>query len=215
MSSGGKRAIGAEVGFEEIYARAGADLESVPWASLAAHPALVAWLDGAPEGSPGAPALVVGCGFGDDAEALAARGWAVTAFDVAPTAIKHCRRRFPASSVDYRVADLFGLPGGWQHAFELVVEIRTLQSLALAQRAAAALAIAGTVRPGGRLFLRCLARDAADPVNARPWPVSRDELRPFTDAGLDELRFHDEPPASGHGRSFTVVYQRPWPSERA
>lgn len=88
--------------FEEIYARAGDDLTSVPWARFAPHPLLVMWLDSA--GSPGLPAsrsfagceaLVVGCGLGDDAEELARRGYAVTAFDVSPTAITRCRERFP------------------------------------------------------------------------------------------------------------------------
>jgi hypothetical protein len=55
--------------FEEIYASAGADLEAVPWASLAPHRELVAWLDEVPR-LRGRDALVVGCGLGDDAEAV-------------------------------------------------------------------------------------------------------------------------------------------------
>ena len=31
--------------FEEIYAQAGQDFAAIPWAALAPHPALVAWLD--------------------------------------------------------------------------------------------------------------------------------------------------------------------------
>jgi hypothetical protein len=42
-------------------------------ASLAAHPALVSWLDRQPSAG-GATALVVGCGVGDDAEELVRRG---------------------------------------------------------------------------------------------------------------------------------------------
>lgn len=34
--------------FEGLYARAGDDLDAVPWALLASHPALVAWLDERP-----------------------------------------------------------------------------------------------------------------------------------------------------------------------
>jgi SAM-dependent methyltransferase len=197
----------AEVGFEELYARAGEDFERVPWASLSPHPALRAWLDRAAIAR-GERALVVGCGLGDDAEELSGRGFHVTAFDVAPTAIARCRERFPDSSVKYRVADLFALSGKWGRAFDLVVEIRTLQSLPVDRRGEAARAIAGTVRPGGRLFVRCLARGDAEPVDVRPWPVSRAELGAFVEAGLDELEFREEPQAGGPARSFTVVFGR-------
>ena len=162
----------AETGFEEIYARAGDRLEAIPWASLAPHSGLAAWLDRDVAPAERA-ALVVGCGLGDDAEALSARGWRVSAFDVAPTAIARCRERFPASAVDYRVADLFALPSDWRDAFGLVVEIRTLQSLPIDQRPEAVRAIASTVKTGGSVWVRCLAREDDEPVAARPWPVSR------------------------------------------
>ncbi len=197
-----------EIGFEEIYARAGSDLASIPWAALTAHPALVAWLDDQPAPA-GTAALVVACGLGDDAEELARRGYRVTAFDVSPTAIELCRERFPGSRVDYRVADLFALPTGWTASFGLVVEIRTLQSLEPDQRPQAARAIAGTVAPGGRLFVRTAGRDPAEPLTSRPWPLTRAELRPFTDAGLVEAALRDDPPAAGSRfRTFTAVYER-------
>lgn len=41
--------------FEQIYARAGDDLRSVPWARFAPHPLLVMWLD-----SGGSPPLAAG-----------------------------------------------------------------------------------------------------------------------------------------------------------
>ena len=198
----------AEQGFEEIYAQAGGRLEAIPWASLAPHPALVAWLDRAAPATGGA-ALVVGCGLGDDAEALSARGWRVIAFDVAPTAIARCRQRFPDNAVDYLVADLFALPEGWRERFALVVENRTLQSLPVDQRTRAVRAIADTVALGGLLWVRCLGREDDEPVGARPWPVSRRELAAFGDAGLTVMQF-DVERAMGASRSmsFTAVYRR-------
>jgi SAM-dependent methyltransferase len=194
--------------FEEIYARAGEDFGAIPWAALSPNPALVSWLSQHP--STGGPrALVIGCGLGDDAEEAARRGYRVTAFDLSPTAIRHCHERFPGSAVDYQVADLFSLPARWNGAFSLVVEIRTLQSLPLPQRADAAAAIAATVRPGGQVFVRCLARDDGEPPVSRPWPVSRGELRGFIKAGLREAEFADQPVAETHGRFFTAVYARP------
>ncbi len=159
----------------------------------------------------GDPALIIGCGLGDDAEEAASRGYQVTAFDLSPTAIGHCRERFPGSAVDYQVADLFQLPAAWVGTFGLVVEIRTLQSLPPPQRPAAATAIAATVRPGGRLFVCCLARDDDEPPVSRPWPVSRRELRGFTAAGLRETEFADQAAVPPHGRFFTAVYTRPGP----
>jgi SAM-dependent methyltransferase len=197
-----------EVPFEELYARAGENLEAVPWALLAAHPALVSWLDRQPTPA-GDTALVVGCGYGDDAEELCRHGYRVTAFDIAPTAIARCRRRFPGSNVEYRVADLFVLPGEWHTHFDLIVEIRTLQSLPPDQRAAATSAVAEMVRPGGRVWLRCLGRADEEPVGQRPWPVSRRELSGFGRAGLDELEFIERPLPAGRGRTFTIIYQRP------
>jgi hypothetical protein len=49
--------------------------------------------------------LKVGAGLGDDAEEPARRGLAVTACDVAPTAVEWAWRRLPESRVDCVVAD--------------------------------------------------------------------------------------------------------------
>lgn len=56
-------------------------------------PSLVHWL--VKNLGEGLSAVVVGCGLGDDAEALAAAGFAVTAFDVSGSAIAWAKERFP------------------------------------------------------------------------------------------------------------------------
>ncbi len=166
-----------------MYAAAGDDLAALPWASLKPFPLLVEWLGGAGAGVSGA-ALVVGTGLGDDAEELSRRGFEVTAFDVSPTAIERARQRFPESAVDYRVANLLDLPAEWRERFAFVVEIRTLQSLPIGDRAAAAKAIAATVAPGGLLWLFALGRESHQPGETRPWPVTDDELAVLEAAGL-------------------------------
>jgi SAM-dependent methyltransferase len=193
--------------FEEMYAAAGDDLGSVPWANLEPFPALVAWLDGEGAAAAGA-ALVIGAGYGDDAEELARRGFAVSAFDLSPTAIGRARERFPDTTVDYRVADLFDLPAEWRDRFDLVVEIRTLQSLPIEQREPAAAAIAATVAPGGRLWLFALGRDAHAPGETRPWPIVPEELAALEAAGLGWESRRDEPRGEGL-YDITGVLRRP------
>ncbi len=166
-----------------MYAAAGDDLAALPWANLKPFPPLVEWLDDRGAGVDGA-ALVIGSGLGDDAEELARRGFEVSAFDVSPTAIERTRERFPDSTVEYRVADLLDLPAEWRERFDLVVEIRTLQSLPIADRKAAATAIAGTVAPGGLLWLHALGREERSPRDTRPWPVTPQELAVLEAAGL-------------------------------
>jgi Methyltransferase domain len=166
-----------------MYAAAGDDLAAVPWANLKPFPLLVEWLDGAGAAASGT-ALVVGSGYGDDAEELSRRGFGVSAFDLSPTAIARTHERFPDSTVDYRVGDLFALPAEWRRRFDLVIEIRTLQSLPIAARRDAAAAIAATVAPAGRLWLFALGRDSHVAGETRPWPVVPEELAELEAAGL-------------------------------
>jgi 2-polyprenyl-3-methyl-5-hydroxy-6-metoxy-1,4-benzoquinol methylase len=201
-----------EIAFEKIYAQAGDDLSEIPWATLQPMPELVNWLDrqapAAGQAPAGQTALVVACGLGDDAEEVSRRGFGVTAFDLVPAAIAHCRARFPDSAVDYQVADVLQLPAAWSQAFDLVVEVRTLQSLPLADRGAAAASIAGAVAPGGRVFVHGLARRDDEPAGRRPWPLSPRDLTAFTRTGLTEteLNFHRSGPDGKH--TVDAVYTR-------
>ncbi len=191
-----------------MYRGAGDDLAAVPWARLEPFPTLVEWLDRA-EVEPGR-ALVVACGFGDDAEELARRGWAVSAFDVAATAIERARERFPGSAVDYRVADLFALPAEWEGHFDLVVEVRTLQSLPIGRREQAARAVAATLAPQGRLFLHALAHDRHRPGDTIPWPLTPEELGALESAGLERESWQRrELEAGGRLYEIDAVLRRP------
>ena len=100
----------------------------MPWAHLEPRPLLEDWL--AARSLVGLRALDVGCGLGDNAEALARAGAHVVAFDLVERAVQWARERFPQSAVDYRVADLFDAPSEWRGAFDLVHELYTLQALA-------------------------------------------------------------------------------------
>lgn len=170
--------------FESLYASAGDDFSQIPWARLAPRPMLIRWLDAQPPAA-GTLALVVACGLGDDAEELARRGCVVDAFDVSTTAIDMARRRFPDSSVGYRVADLFDLPSSWRKRFEIIVEVQTIQSLPPRQHRAAVRAISACLAPGGRMFLRTAIRGDDEPALSRPWPLTLSELTWFENEGLE------------------------------
>ncbi len=192
--------------FEGFYRRAGRDAEALPWARMAPSPIVVEWLEGLR--SPAGDAVIVACGLGDDAEALAVHGWKVTAFDIAPTAIEWCLDRFPATTVRYVVGDLFELPRDWIGAFGLVVEVFTIQSLAPEAQERAMARIASLVGPGGTLLVSTMERPGPSREAGPPWPVSRAELDEFTTHGLDAVRL-DRAPSSWEGYDLlNVEYRR-------
>ena len=141
-----------------------------------------AWLAQRPPPAPGARAIDIGCGLGDNAAAIAAQGWRTTAFDLSPRAIGWAQSRFPA--VDFRAADLFQPPPEWHGAFDLVHECYTLQALPDAPRAEAIERIATFVGVGGWLVLIARARNGSGPAAGPPWPLTREEVTSVTAHGL-------------------------------
>ena len=193
--------------FEPLYAGANDDPTVIPWADRRPNPNLLAWLDAHPA-PPRRTALKVGCGLGDDAEELARRGFRVTAFDIAPTAIAWCRSRFPDSTVRYATADLLSPPAEWTGAFDFVLESYTLQVLPTDLRLPALLRLSRFLAPRGELLLICRGRVPINPPGEMPWPLTREELSCLADrAGLAEKQFEDfvdaeTPPV----RRFRAVY---------
>ncbi|MFG1684045.1 class I SAM-dependent methyltransferase [Nonomuraea sp. NPDC049269] len=181
--------------FERLYAESETGEAIVPWDSQSPHPLLVEWLPMEPgSGSEAGAArrvLVVGCGFGDDAEYLSRFGYDTVAFDVSESAVRLAKERFPASTVDYRAADLLAPPAEWRHAFDLVVEIMTVQALPEHLHAPAIASVAGFVRPGGALLVIASAREEGGPVFAPPWPLTPSEIASFASDGLVEDHIED------------------------
>lgn len=196
--------------FEELYAQVeSSGLSVVPWADLEPNPNLVAWLDRECTDGKGKSALVVGCGLGDDAEELSRRGFRVTAFDVAGSAIAIAAKRFPSSAVEYAAADLFQPPVDWTGRYDLVYEAYTLQVLPRSLRRKAPGHLARFVAPSGKLLLIARARDDAEDPGELPWPLTLTELDAVTGFGLERIAiedyFDDEVPPV---RRFRAVYGR-------
>jgi SAM-dependent methyltransferase len=195
--------------FEALYRAANGDAGIVPWADQQPNPGLIDWLDKERIFGGGKKALKIGCGLGDDAEALADRGFNVTAFDISQTAVSWCRSRFPKSEVGYQVKDLFDAPASWYGAFDLVLESYTLQVLPPDIRAESISRISQFVAPEGTLLVICRGREPGEHPGHMPWPLTRIELDGFKENGLKEIGFEDfvdeeEPPV----RRFRIVYKR-------
>jgi SAM-dependent methyltransferase len=184
--------------FERLYQESERDGFRIPWVDLEPNPYLVAWLKSR-SAPPAGRALVVGCGYGDDAQLLAGAGLEVTAFDIAPTAIARCRRRFFESTVRYEIADVLAPPAEWSAAFDFVFEAYTVQVLPGGARAECSRSIGGFVAPGGTLLVVARSRRQEDPEGKMPWPLTRAELDEFAVPGLgiahlDEIVEPGDPP---------------------
>jgi SAM-dependent methyltransferase len=172
--------------FERLYEAADAGRAQVPWDREVPNQLLVDWAAGM--SGEGRRALVVGCGYGADAEFVSGLGFETVAFDIAPSAIAGARRRFPESAVDYRTADLLDLPADWRQAFGFVMESITVQALPPALHPEASAAVAGVVGPGGTLLVISGARPEDERPDGPPWPLSRSELDAFAVGGLESVR---------------------------
>ena len=171
--------------FECFYRAAAAGEVELPWQRAEPHRLLTRWaaerrIDGSAR-----RAIVVGCGQGADAEYVARLGFQVVAFDIAETAIRLARQRYPGSAVRYQAADLLNPPGEWLHAFDLVVEIITVQALPDPPQRQAIVNVGQLVRQGGTLVAVEAARGEYERApELGPWPLSRADIDAFGTDGL-------------------------------
>ena len=186
--------------FEELYAAGESGEVTMAWDRSEPQPLLADWTRAADLDGTGRRAIVVGCGLGADAEHLAGLGFSTAAFDLSPTAIRTARSRNPDSTVDYRVANLLELPEEWRQAFDLVVEIYTVQALPRELREQAVSAVAELVAPGGTLLAIQAVLAADDDGSGPPWPLTRDEIASFARHGLSEARLEEHHDADGIAR---------------
>lgn len=204
--------------FERAYAAAVARGERLPWQEGAPHPWLAAWLDAPIHAPPGRRALLVGCGVGDDVAPLVARGYDVTALDIAPTAMAWARRRAAHRgdgsdrAVAWHTGDLLALDEALVGAFDLVVELHTVPWLPGVVRDAAMTAIGGAVAPGGvALVITELATSEADRASlpGPPWPQAPSELAAYRAGGLVRLALEHPPADTQATMEVRVTWQRP------
>ncbi|MTJ09997.1 bifunctional 2-polyprenyl-6-hydroxyphenol methylase/3-demethylubiquinol 3-O-methyltransferase UbiG [Anabaena sp. UHCC 0204] len=177
--------------FEQLYSQANNDSKAIPWADMKPNHNLVQWLDDHHIQGQGKTALTIGCGLGDDAEELSQRGFKVTGFDISSSAIEWCKNRFRNSTVEYRVADLLNPPIQWNQTFDFVLESYTLQALPHTLSSQAISLIADFLAPDGILLVICRGRNIEDQLEKVPYPLTKDQVMKFVDAGLSLVDFED------------------------
>ena len=177
--------------FEQLYNTAQGDESAIPWANLTVNPNLANWLKKQNIRGKGKTALVVGCGLGDDAEALADLGFEVFGFDISPTAIAWCQKRFLGSQVNYVIDDLLNPTVINNRHFDFILESYTLQALPAGVRHQGIESISKLLAPQGRLLIICRGRDVNEPATSLPFPLTKQELAYFEQLGLEQIKFED------------------------
>lgn len=172
--------------FESIYAGANGDYKSVFWADLEPNPYLIEWLKKNLITKENKTACVIGCGVGDDAEALSEFGFEVTAFDISKSAIDLCKNRYPNTKVNYEIADLFDYPKEWFEKFDVVYECNTIQVLPGNYRKKARIGISSLVALNGYALVSCRSRNEGEKEDEIPLPLSKNEMDEFV--SIDKLK---------------------------
>ncbi len=175
--------------FDSIYTDAEGDYRNVFWADLEANPHLLKWLQECEQDPKGKTAIAIGCGVGDDAEAMSQAGFEVTAFDISAEAIRLCKQRYPDTKVTYLVANLFDYPPQWNKSFDLVYECNTIQVLPGKYRLQARDAMVSLLAPQGHILVSCRSRLTGEQENDIPLPLDKDEIDGFIRCGLSEESF--------------------------
>lgn len=195
--------------FEELYSGAQGDESAIPWAKSTVNVNLAHWIEQHNLRGFGKTALVVGCGLGDDAEALVELGYKVTGFDISSTAIAWCQKRFPDSQVNYLVDDLLQPQTIVNDSYDFVLESYTLQALPAVVRPQGMETIARLIREQGTLLVICRGRDADEPAEELPYPLTKQELAYFEQLGLEQVKFEDYiQPENSTIRRFRIEYTK-------
>jgi len=198
--------------FNSIYTDANGDHNNVFWADLEASPYLLEWMNTCSQDAKTKKAIVIGCGVGDDAEALSKRGYKVTAFDIAPEAIALCKKRYPDTKVNYLVADLFDYPAEWRENFDLIYECNTIQVLPGKYRTKARDAMISLMASDAYILVSCRSRNKGEQEDDIPLPLDRDEIDGFVRCRLSEESFlayddNQEPPVPHFFGCYRKIYR--------
>jgi SAM-dependent methyltransferase len=180
-----KHADAIEVDYEDLYEGGSLFPEGnplrevikdvVPWDIGGPQPALVELEAG---GGVCGRVLDVGCGLGDTALFLAGRGYAVTAFDNSPAAIRRARARADALDlpVEFLVADATTLDGLTEHTFDTILDNGLYHGLGSDQRRPYLAALHRIGAPGARSYFACFSDETLQEIRP-PRKFSAEDVR--------------------------------------
>jgi SAM-dependent methyltransferase len=182
--------------WNELYARG-----ETPWDRGTHAPALDVLLQKRPQLFAGR-VLVPGCGLGHDARWLAGHGCEVVALDIAPLAIERAKQLEPSGRVDFRLADLLGLPADLCGSFDWVWEHTCLCALDPPLRQTYIAAVRSALRPGGAVAGVFYMNPDLDPgETGPPFGITLDELLALWRKGGFEIEEHWVPDVAYEGRA--------------
>lgn len=120
--------------------------------------------------------LDVGCGTGEHALYLAARGHELLGIDLAPRAVERARAKARERGLDvpFLVWDALELDQLWRR-FDTALDVGLFHTLADEERSRYARSLHAALAPGGRAFVLCWSE--RNPPGFGPRRVSRIELR--------------------------------------
>lgn len=173
--------------FESVYRTQSPDgsvVEAAPWDVGAPQPMVIELERG---GAIQGEVLDAGCGTGENALYLAARGYAVTGVDAAPSALAHARAKAAQRglTVEFEVADARELTG-YDGRFDTVVDSGLLHTFSDPDSARYVAALRRVCRPGGLVHVLAIS-DAAEYLPG-PRRLSEQQMRAaFTGGWVIEL----------------------------
>ena len=173
----------ASAWFDDLYKKNENSHENIPWARKDVNPLLQTYLDAKQECK--GKALVIGCGLGDDAYALANAGFETLAIDISQTALDIAQKRFPDASITFEKQDIFDMPSKYFEHFDFVFEAQTIQSLPREFRSKMIQAVAQSIVQKGELLV--VAHKKQSETEGPPWPLTQEEIDQFKEHNLQEL----------------------------
>jgi SAM-dependent methyltransferase len=145
------------------------------------QPAVVRLADAGAFGPPGSTIFDAGCGTGENALLLAARGHRVVGIDIAWEAIQRARAKAAERGIEpvptFVVGDALAAPAaaGAKERFDVALDVGLFHALGDDEGPRYAASLASAVRPGGRAFIVCWSE--RNPFGFGPRRVTRRELR--------------------------------------
>jgi SAM-dependent methyltransferase len=144
------------------------------------QPAVIRLAESGAFGPPGTTVLDAGCGTGENALLLAARGHRVVGVDIAWEAIQRARakaaERGIAPAPAFIVGDALAAPAAaGSDPFDVALDVGLFHALGDDEGPRYAASLASAVRPGGRAFIVCWSD--RNPFGIGPRRVTRREIR--------------------------------------